>query len=284
MIGAEDKPKPKPLSLTQDYQAQTDSGTSVDTSSGYTPGMVWGPRLPGTEPAPFRGSADASDRWARDWSNSQSNTWMSGTDADASFGSLPEWQQKMFNDLAAGSPAWNDTGESVYRKYVDASAAASKQGKRLTPAELALADLQGTQPDPQSGPDGSRRRGPGGGPTGTGGPQTSVSYQNADAFSVRDIADQVSMEMLGRGVTQQEMERILKRVRKYEARNPSVTTGQATPGGSVSQSKGGVSSAGYQEVIERMIAKNPEFGDYQSATTVMGWFDDWLAKRGQAVG
>jgi hypothetical protein len=87
------------------------------------------------------------------------------------------------------------------------------------------------------------------------------------------------MEFLGRGVTQDEMRKILARVRMYENNNPSVSSGQAGAGVSVSRSQGGATNAGRQQVIEKILAKNPGFGDYQKATTMMDWFNSALQER-----
>jgi hypothetical protein len=127
-----------------------------------------------------------------------------------------------------------------------------------------------------SGGSGGRSRGSSGG---SGGISQSISYDNAPALDVRSIADQVAMEFLGRGVTQDEMRKILARVRVYENNNPSVSTGQSGAGVSVSRSQGGASTAGRQQVIEKILAKNPEFGDYQKATTMMDWFNSALQER-----
>lgn len=272
---AEEKPPPqwKPLSL-DNYATPTDKAAAgpSDTSFGtYEPGQVWGPRA--TPATGFGGSADSIQRYNTDWTNSRYNTWMPKADAESMFGSLPEDQQGFFNNLASQSRAWNDTGESVYKKYVARSAALSKQGRRMSPSELALEDFRsanGSDPAGDGPPAGS-------GPSAYSGPVSAVD--NAPALDVRSVADSVAQEMLGRVVTQDEMQRILKRVRTYEENNPTVRTPE---GVGASRSSGGATTAGRQQIIERLVAKNPDFMPYQMNHTV---YDAMLSvmRRGQEI-
>lgn len=141
--------------------------------------------------------------------------------------------------------------------------------------------------DTSSAPNGSTRNGrsPSGGRSssgsggGSGMAQTSVSYDPLGEGDLKDLANTISMEMLGKGVTEKQWGRILQKVREKEAANPRVTTSQAGVGQSVTSTQPGVSNADRQDVIQNILQKAPQYGDYQKATTLMGFFDQALNER-----
>jgi hypothetical protein len=94
---------------------------------------------------------------------------------------------------------------------------------------------------------------------------------------VRATADAVSMEMLGRGITDQEFERILNRTRKAEIQQPQITRS----GTGFSTTEQGLTAQGRQDIIENILAKKPEYQEFQKATTLMSWFDEALNRRMQ---
>jgi hypothetical protein len=95
---------------------------------------------------------------------------------------------------------------------------------------------------------------------------------------VRATADAVAMEMLGRGVSDAEFKRILNRTRKAEQAQPQVTTPMG-PGRQVTEQ--GLSTEGRQDIVQNIIAKKPEYQEFQKATTLMSWFDRALQERMQ---
>jgi len=134
-----------------------------------------------------------------------------------------------------------------------------------------------------SGGSGGRSSGGSGGGGGVSGmAQTSVSYDPLGEGDLKDLANTISMEMLGKGVTEKQWGRILQKVREKEAANPRVTTSQAGVGQSVTSTQPGVSNADRQDVIQNILQKAPQYGDYQKATTLMGWFDNALNERLQS--
>lgn len=139
--------------------------------------------------------------------------------------------------------------------------------------------------DTSSAPNGSTRNGrsPSGGRSSSGGgsgmAQTSVSYDPLGEGDLKDLANTISMEMLGKGVTEKQWGRILQKVREKEAANPRVTTSQSGVGQSVTSTQPGVSNADRQDVIQNILQKAPQYGDYQKATTLMGFFDQALNER-----
>lgn len=169
----------------------------------------------------------------------------------------------------------NRTPNSVWQ---DAIKIAGREGITVLGAVYKIADDTGFRPsggkppageDPPTGP-----RGPGGG--GSGGPSTSMSYTQLGEADLQDLADQIGMTMVGRGVTDDEMAKILKRVRAVEAKRPQVTSSN---GAGVSTTQQGVTNSDRQDVIENILAKNPQYGDYQKATTMMDWFGNALNAR-----
>jgi len=120
------------------------------------------------------------------------------------------------------------------------------------------------------GEDSSKRRG------GYMGPVESVTVQAES--DVRATADAVAMEMLGRGVSDAEFQRVLNRTRKAEQTQPQVTTPMG-PGRQVTEQ--GLSAEGRQDIVQNIIAKKPEYQEFQKATTLMSWFDRALQGRTQ---
>lgn len=168
----------------------------------------------------------------------------------------------------------NRTPNSVWQ---DAIKIAGREGITVLGAVYKIADDTGFRPsggkppageDPPTGP-----RGPSGGGSG---PSTSMSYTQLGEADLQDLANQIGMTMVGRGVTDDEMAKILKRVRAVEAKRPQVTSSN---GAGSSTTQQGVTNSDRQDVIENILAKNPQYGDYQKATTMMDWFGNALNAR-----
>jgi len=183
----------------------------------------------------------------------------------------PETQGGLFEIVAAGR-GHNATANGVLQAYVAESNRLSQQGQRVTPQQLAYQEAvdNGWIKD---GKVTVKAKGSGGG---GGGPSTSIAYEQIGKADLRDLASQIGMEMVGRGVSDDEFARILKRVRAVEKNNPQVTHSN---GAGVSTTQQGVSNSDRQDVIQNILAKNPAYGDYQKATTMMDWFGNALNAR-----
>lgn len=94
---------------------------------------------------------------------------------------------------------------------------------------------------------------------------------------VRATADAVALEMLGRGITDDEFERILNRTRKAEMAEPQITTS----GTGYSTTEQGLTAQGRQDIVTNILSKKPEYQEFQKATTLMSWFDEALNRRMQ---
>lgn len=94
---------------------------------------------------------------------------------------------------------------------------------------------------------------------------------------VRATADAVALEMLGRGITDEEFNRILNRTRKAEMEEPQITQ----TGRGFSTTEQGLTAQGRQDIITNILSKKPEYQEFQKATTLMSWFDEALNRRMQ---
>ena len=118
--------------------------------------------------------------------------------------------------------------------------------------------------------------GDGAGGSGSGrytGPRSNVTLMNEN--DLRSTADAVASTVIGRGITDDEFQKILKRVRTAERQQPTVTT----PGTGTSITQEGLSAAGRQDVIRESLMKGPEAEDYGKATKMMDLFYKTLESR-----
>jgi hypothetical protein len=83
--------------------------------------------------------------------------------------------------------------------------------------------------------------------------------------------------MLGRAVTDEEYQRIWKRTRKAEQTQPQITQS----GTGYSTTEQGLTAEGRQDIVQNILAKKPEYEEFQKATTLMSWFDEALSRRRQ---
>lgn len=113
----------------------------------------------------------------------------------------------------------------------------------------------------------------GGGRGGYSGPRAQVSYANEG--DLRRTADALGAELLGRAVSDDEFEKVLKRVRSAESSEPTVTSGS----GATSVTQTGISAEGRGDIMRDILAKGPEAEEFTKATKVMGMFNEWLERR-----
>ena len=157
--------------------------------------------------------------------------------------------------------------DEAWMELLKENAAAAMSVYASTPGELLYGDMSGQTPT-TAGAGGGR----GGGYAG---PSRSVVV--AAESDIRATADAVAMEMLGRGVTDEELQRIVRRTRSAERAQPQVTT--SGPGMSVTEQ--GLTAEGRQDIVQNILAKKPEYAEFQKATTLMSWFDRALQERMQ---
>jgi hypothetical protein len=105
------------------------------------------------------------------------------------------------------------------------------------------------------------------------GPSTTTTLMNER--DLRSTADAVASTVIGRGITDEEFQKVLKRVRSAERAEPSVSI----PGVGSNVSMPGLSAEGRQDIIRDALMKGPEAEDYGKATKMMDLFYKTLEAR-----
>ena len=105
------------------------------------------------------------------------------------------------------------------------------------------------------------------------GPTATTTLMNER--DLRSTAEAVASTVIGRSITDDEFQKVLKQVRTAERAEPTVTT--PSVGSSVTQS--GLSAEGRKDIIRDALMKGPEAEDYSKATTMMDVFYKALESR-----
>lgn len=112
------------------------------------------------------------------------------------------------------------------------------------------------------------------------GPRTTTSVTLTDEVTATALLDEFARANLGRGLEEGEVEKYLSKFRKAEMGAPQVTT--TTPQGKAATTSVTETAASKEELLRQIVAKNPDFAEFQMDTTVMDMFANRI-KRGQAV-
>jgi hypothetical protein len=110
------------------------------------------------------------------------------------------------------------------------------------------------------------------------GPREAVVVQAES--DIRSLADDIAIEILGRGATDAELQKITNRIRKAEMAQPQVTTTQ--PGRTVTEQ--GLTATGREDILRDVLSQNPEFEQYQLDTTVMDAMTRFVNKKKAVAG
>lgn len=105
------------------------------------------------------------------------------------------------------------------------------------------------------------------------GPTRTVTLSNEG--DLRSTADAVASEVLGRAITDDEFQKVLKKVRSAEKTQPTITT--SVPGSTVSQT--GLTAEGRKDIIQETLMAGPEARDFGQATKMMDLFYSALNAR-----
>lgn len=124
------------------------------------------------------------------------------------------------------------------------------------------------------GDDGGGSRGGSGGYSG---PRASVVKQAESDIDA--TANALAIEMIGRTLTEKELNRITKRMRKAEVNQPTITSG--SPAMTVQQQ--GLTAQGREDILREVIAKRPEFEKFQLDTTVMDAMNTYVQEKRAVV-
>lgn len=191
--------------------------------------------------------------------------------------------QNLYNQMSQAYNIFNNkpinakvAPDDLERFYTDATLEASRRDPadkvsaldvifgRLPSAEV----IQGLQ-DETGGP---RGRGAYTGPT-----QTITEMAESD---IRKSANTIALELLGRPVEQKEMDRIIRKMRRAEQEQPTVTT--SVPGRTVTQQ--GLTAQGREDILRDVISQNPEYEQFQVDTTVLDSMLDFVNRKKQVSG
>jgi len=197
----------------------------------------------------------------------------SKSDANALWDQLPRETQDAITQIARSEGG--RSGRARWERAVSASYVSSRQGNPMSPWDF----LQPGGGDAQ--PTGSRTGGRtrGGRTAAYTGPVESIT--KLAESDIRALADNVAIEILGRGATAEEIEKITRRMRKAEMQQPDVRTQQG-PGRTITEQ--GLSSQGREDILRDVLSKNPDFQQYQLDTTVMDAMVNFVNKKKAVAG
>lgn len=202
---------------------------------------------------------------ASDYSSPTYNEQITVADAELNWDSLDVKTQNAITDIAKARGG--RSGSALWERAVALSERSVRDGDPRTPFDF-LNEMAGkVDLDGSSGPGG-------GGRGGYSGPVSQISLM--DERDVDRTANALALELIGRPLSQQELAKVTKRLRKEEYANPTVTTPQG-PGGSVTQS--GLSAEGRADVLREVISKNPDYQQFQVDHTVLDTMLATLNKR-----
>lgn len=173
---------------------------------------------------------------------------------------LKEDLDKMAKEMGTSS----STGKGLWTRAVTNSYNASKKGRRMSPFE----SIQAIYSDYSK-----KLKEDGGKKKKYTGPTSSVTLANES--DLRETANAVASAVLGRGIEDDEFQEVLKKIRKQEVAQPSIST--PSTGYNVTQS--GLSADGRKNIIRDSLMKGPEAEDYGKATKMMGVFAKALEMR-----
>jgi hypothetical protein len=290
----EERRPERPLSLLGNYGSQNQPGQptapSIDTKnpSGRVPYAQTGPYVP--MPRPFAGGEflDTTGRdpvripvfvdttsprgvsLASDINSILNSDRYSKSDANALWDQLPRETQDALTQIARSQGG--RSGKALWERSVNTSYLSTKQGNPMSPWEVIGSSGGDVQP---TGGAGGRSRG--GRAPAYDGPMESV--QVAAETDIVAMAQATAQELLGRSATQKELDKILKRTRKAEQTQPTVQTRQG-PGRVTTEE--GLTKAGRDAILRKVLMQSPDYASYQFDSTVMDMMMDNL-RRGQQV-
>lgn len=178
------------------------------------------------------------------------------------FNALPTNERRLF-EVAAKAIHPLKTGQGYYEDLIQASWDLSTKGIYRSPQQLAYEAYN------EGGATGS------GGGDGSGLPRTRTSVSITSPEDAEFLVQEAARDMIGRSLTQQEVDKYVSRYRKRE--REAVTTTTTSPGGTVTEQ--GVSK---ETILRDLMQSNPDFGRYQIDTGFMDLFVDSI-REGQAI-
>lgn len=166
--------------------------------------------------------------------------------------------------------------DDLERFFADANYEASKRdpADKITSLDIIFGRLPSADVIRQL----QQEPGGGSGRGGYTGPQRTIT-EMAES-DIRKSANTIAIELLGRPVDQKEMDRIVRKMRRAEQEQPTVTT--SVPGRTVTQQ--GLTAQGREDILRDLISQNPEYEQFQVDTTVLDSMLDFVNKKKQVSG
>lgn len=103
----------------------------------------------------------------------------------------------------------------------------------------------------------------GGGGGGASGPTMAITRQNE--ADIRTSADNISRDVIGRGLRKKESEEAVAAIREAESQNPTVSR----VSGQTRINEEGLTAEERRQILQDVVKDNPEFMSYQFDTTVL---------------
>jgi hypothetical protein len=97
---------------------------------------------------------------------------------------------------------------------------------------------------------------------------------------IRATANALAIELIGRPVSDKELNKLVERMRSAEMQQPNIT--RSTTGATTT--KQGLTAQGREDILREVIAKNPEYEKFQVDTTVLDAMTDFIDKKKQVSG
>ena len=183
------------------------------------------------------------------------------------YSSLSENERQMFQLVAEADGG--RSGRALYERLSESSYDMSMRGEYASPQSLAYGMAQ------QYGVDLSSM--PRGGESGSGGAYSGPvsSYTIQAESDIRSTADALALEMIGRPLTDKELQRVTRRIRTAEQEQPTITSGR----GARRVTEEGLTAQGRQDILREVIAERPEFESFQLDTTVMDAMNEYIQEK-----
>lgn len=97
---------------------------------------------------------------------------------------------------------------------------------------------------------------------------------------IRATANALAIELIGRPVSDKELNKLVERMRSAEMQQPNITT--STTGSTTTTQ--GLTAQGREDILREVIAKNPEYEKFQVDTTVLDAMTNFIDKKKQVSG
>jgi len=237
---------------------------------------------PGDKGSPSSYKAALAQATADAANAGQQPVWISGPIGNKKTMTLEQIQKGVYAQASARTAAYNDLVNNLYQGNFISKEQMSQSESVVAAIKYPINMYQGYLD--RAGNDakpygewfdwyskGNKPRSEGGGRYT--GPTSSVTLANE--YDLREAANAVASTVLGRGIEDSEFEEVLKKIRKQEKAQPTIST----PSTGKNVTKAGLTAEGRQNIMRESLMKGPEAEEYSKATKMMGVFAKALEMR-----